>query len=1000
MRTSVLLLALLATSPAVAFRPPETSHLGHEPVVLRLPNPPVQDLLQRSPAWLAFLAGEGAGWTARFDTLSFTPARMMGPGIDLGPTGSQAEVEAAVLAFTARHAALLGADRGALAVRSAVYAGEHDAWYVDVDTLIEGLPVWRGGLTFRLQRGLLTMVGAATWPDAPVTGAALLSRADAMRAAVAQGFAPLSEHTHPAARLELLPIVTAGKAELRVVWHTSSRTARPVGHWESFIDAATGERIATYNDVHFATLQAEHDVRLGDGGLMTSALPYAHISGDGEDTYTDRDGNFTLSVPGPYQVDLDGRRVEMHDAAGGLATPLIAGDELTTLTAADFDNRLAPLTTYVYLHAAQDHGRALDPENPWPDDKVDAYVNIDDVCNAYFDGNVNFFRSGSGCNNTGRLADVIYHEWGHGFHTAAIDSGFYDGSLGEGAADTFAWLLTDDARMAPNFFTEGGGELRNAENNTRYPDDYIANELYIHFNGLIYSGSMWDTREALRDDLGEPEATQVLGGIFARGLRAGPDITTAYEETIFADDDNGDLGDGTPHQCAIVEGFGRHGLGPAGGQDVRATHTAIVDAPADAPIPVVLSVTNPAPTCFDLSPSGGTLHWRVNRGDWATAPLTPGGDEVQGQIPAATLGDLVEYWVELNTADGGRIFEPTGGPIRPHTYYVGDVLEVGCEDFEKNNGGFRHALLSGEDVEGADDWKWGEPTGLAGDPTSAASGDKVWGTDLGGDDYNGEYQNEKQTRLFSPEISTLHYQGVVLRYQRWLTIEDAVYDQARIRADGQSVWINHGSDANNGVQHHLDDRWASHVVPLAGQADDGKVQLAWELQTDQGLAFGGWNIDDVCLYAPATADNRLGINDLIVTGDGRSKVSLSWTQPLHAPVTEVVVVKKRGGPPTSHTDGEVVFSTADVELGATASTTDKAGAGQVWYAVYASDGEQWLSWTREGYNAGAVDLDGDGVPDAGCGCTSGGGFSWAGLGVVGALLARRRGHTAGRTAHA
>ncbi|HMV66992.1 MAG TPA: hypothetical protein PKA64_09090 [Myxococcota bacterium] len=987
MRTSLLALALAAT-PALAFVPPETNHLGHEPVRLRLPDAQVQDLMARSPAWQAFVQGEGAGWTARFDTRTLVPARMMGPGLAIGPTGTQAEVEQAVLTFARRHADLLGAGRGTLAIRAAVHRADTDAWYVDVDTLIEGLPVWRGGLTFRLSHGLLVMVGADTYAHAPVTGAPLLSRADAMRAAVAQGFAPLSEHTRPAARLELLPLETAGKLELRVVWHTSSRTETPVGHWESFVDAATGALLASYNDVHFAQLLGEHDVRIGDGTLMTSALPYAHILSETEDTYTDAAGAYALGSPGPYTVELSGLRVKLHDEEGKVS-PAVAGGDADTLTAADFADRQAPLTTYVYLHLAQDRGRALDPENPWPDTKVDAYVNIDDVCNAYFDGDVNFFKSGAGCNNTGQLADVIYHEWGHGFHSYAIVSGYYDGSLGEGAADTFAWMITDDPRIAPNFYADGGGELRNADNRTRYPEDYIANDLWIHFNGLIYSGSMWDTREALRASVGEPEATQILGEIWARMLRAGPDLTTAYEEAVFADDDNADLGDGTPHLCEIVDGFGAHGLGPAGGQDVRAEHAVVIDAPAGEPVPVAVTVHNPAPSCFDLSPTGGVIHWRVNRGDWQTSPMAPDAEEVAGSIPAGELGDLVEYWLEVQTANGGRVFEPTGGPIRPHTYYVGDVLEVSCQDFEEDNGGYHHVLLSGEEGEGADDWQWGKPRGVGGDPDAAASGNKVWGTDLGGDDFNGQYQNEKQTRLISPEIDTLHYEGVFLRYQRWLTIEDGVYDQARIRADGQAVWTNFESDVDNGVQHHLDDRWETHVVKLAGQADDGKVELAWDLQSDQGLAFGGWTLDDVCLYAPATPDNRLGVHDLVVTGDRRADVTLTWTQPLHAPVTEVVVVKKVGGPPTSHTDGKVVFSTKDVAVGAAASAQDHAGPGEVWYAVYASDGEHWLSWTREGFNAAAVDLDADGEPDAGCGCATGG-ASWSWVGALGLLAATRR----------
>ena len=36
---------------------------------------------------------------------------------------------------------------------------------------------------------------------------------------------------------------------------------------------------------------------------------------------------------------------------------------------------------------------------------------------------VAFLSRGGGCNNTGRIADVSYHEWGHGFHYYNLLSG-------------------------------------------------------------------------------------------------------------------------------------------------------------------------------------------------------------------------------------------------------------------------------------------------------------------------------------------------------------------------------------------------------------------------------------------------------------------------------------------------------------------------------------------------------------------------------------------------
>ena len=103
------------------------------------------------------------------------------------------------------------------------------------------------------------------------------------------------------------------------------------------------------------------------------------------------------------------------------------------------------------------------------------------MCNAYFDGELNFFRKGEGCNNTGRLSDVSYHEWGHGFHYHNLLSGVFDGSVSEGLADSIAFLQTGDAKISPYFYVSGG-HIREVSANRSYPED-IVNE--VHIDGLF-----------------------------------------------------------------------------------------------------------------------------------------------------------------------------------------------------------------------------------------------------------------------------------------------------------------------------------------------------------------------------------------------------------------------------------------------------------------------------------------------------------------------------------
>src|SRR5206468_1799306 len=89
-----------------------------------------------------------------------------------------------------------------------------------------------------------------------------------------------------------------------------------------------------------------------------------------------------------------------------------------------------------------------------------ANVNINASCNAYYDGSsVNFYRSSSSCNNTGEIADVMEHEWGHGLDGHTNDG---DGATGEATADTTGMHMTHSPLIGPNFH-RGGAPVRNVD---------------------------------------------------------------------------------------------------------------------------------------------------------------------------------------------------------------------------------------------------------------------------------------------------------------------------------------------------------------------------------------------------------------------------------------------------------------------------------------------------------------------------------------------------------
>jgi MYXO-CTERM domain-containing protein len=990
------LLSLLCPS-ASAFAPTDAVWIGEEPNRTFRTHAATQARLRHQPGWEAFLDGEGAGWQARFDERTGTAHRAWGAGLDLGPVDDPKSVEAGLRAFFARNPHLLAVPLSDLRLRNAAYVARTDTWYVDFDRLVHGVPVWRGGVTARLRVGKLVLFGADTYPAVTDLPVAKLDADAAIRIAELDGPASMADHRDDRAALTLLPMEIDGAIDLRLVWEVHSTTTTPIGKWVSHVDARTGELLDVYNEVRFldGTLNATHDTRTVNGDYTTSGVPLAYLTGDdsGTSVTTGMGGTFTIDPQEAWSTALRGSYVSVKNDAGRNGA-LSFTDGAPTWT--DADATQAEIDTYMFVHDVRAWGLDIAPEVAMSTDALRANVNLDETCNAYYDGNVNFYEAGDGCNNTGRIADVVYHEWGHGFHYYSAVSGTVDGSLGEGAGDTTAMLQTLDPEIGPYFLTNGDG-IRELETNYVYPDD-ITGE--VHQDGLIFAGSVWDLFGELASTYGETrdekgEAWRVTATLFAGALKGGPTIEESYDEFVVADDDDGDLSNGTPHQCEIIDAFGQHGLGPGGGDGslLSLAHEALGNQPADTAIPVTGDIVNLSPACVSFSVGTVDFVYSIDDGaHWDTVELSVAGDTFAGDLPGFSAGTVVEYYLTAQADDGSTVSLPSGGDIAPYTFYVGVLEELYCEAFDDGDGGYSHELLDGNDQRGADDWIFGTPAGYADDPDAAYTGRKVWGNDLGGGDYNGEYQSSIVNRLSSPPIDVTGESQVVVQYRRWLNVEDGVYDHASVYANDEEAWTNHASTARIGDEHTQDTDWVLHTLVVSPGADT--LTLGWEIDSDEGLEFGGWNIDDVCVYRIAEPLTVFGIDDFVATDDLASSVGLSWTQPDDARATDAIVVRRDDRFPADRDDGDIVFTGSDLPPGEVVETTDTSGGG--YYAVFAGGSAGWLTGAVEGDNADegypldggpAGDGDGDGVLLHGdCGCASGPTGS-SGSGPLGVALA-------------
>ena len=152
-------------------------------------------------------------------------------------------------------------------------------------------------------------------------------------------------------------------------------------------------------------------------------------------------------------------------------------------------------------------------------------------------------------------SDVIFHEYGHGLTWRMIGhmNGTMAGAIGEGAADTLAFLINGDDLIGE--YASPGGIRRAPYSN--YPltySDWLADE--VHNDGEIYAAAMWHVLELYEADGKTAEdvmATWVDGMNFTPAAPAPEDMRDGMlaSAAIHAPDE----------VCLIWQGFADYGIG-------------------------------------------------------------------------------------------------------------------------------------------------------------------------------------------------------------------------------------------------------------------------------------------------------------------------------------------------------------------------------------------------------------------------------------------------------
>jgi len=670
---------------------------------------------------------------------------------------------------------------------------------------------------------------------------------------------------------------------------------------------------------------------------------------------TAQGGMLTLDGDAPQQIGLDLMGLWSTVTSNGV-TPnfevTLEGDEVVTW---DGTANIRELSAYHSVNRIHDHMQSWLPGFDGLDFALPTLIDVSGTCNAFYtpgDPSINFYSEGDGCNAFSLVADVVFHEYGHGINDLfyeSLGSSFINGAMGEGYADLWAISLSENPILGEGCYSDDAESyIRRYDMDPKvYPQDLVGQ---VHADGEIICGAWYDTHLLMGGDwnLTRELFVEAYAGLQATNFdgNEGEAYVEVLLDVLQADDDNADLSDGTPNGAAILEGFGIHGITLFSNVDIG--HVAEEYSPAGDPI--VLDAN--ALVLFPFSQYFGScnVYYRSHvYEDWTEMPMVQtAGSTYSADIPAQETGTVLEYHFGITDIYGSvsaitpYSADNAANPNLPFNTIVGlsPVLIDDQDDYSEF--GFWQLGLP-EDNATTGQWESAIPVGSfsnPGDPSSICAPDEdhtpgdgiyafITGVSPGADAGIGSNDvDEGSTTLQSESIDLTGLTTPVLSYWRWYVNAPASganpgadWWQVSVSSDGGENWIKVEETLTQDISWRRNAFSIEDYVPLT-DAFQIRFTASDSLRPDQGLQFDGGSLIE------AAVDDLI-IHDFVTSGLANQDLDhgiVAWPVPfsdrLHAagwnPGTNVrlldalgkEVAKIQAGPL-----GEVHFDTAVMPSG-------------------------------------------------------------------------------------
>lgn len=822
-------------------------------------------------------AGLGPGWKVQIDARTGFVRMAYGGRLTVGRAiHSEEDAESLARGFVFSREDLLGvrSDNSRLLVTRRAPG----KWAVHFQQVIDGARVW-GGTAFVLlgENGRVAAFGSSfeRTPERVAASPLVSSSAALAIATGALGATPRAD----------TPIVTEewwtqarspDGLELVRAWRVIFESEEPFGQWQTFVDERTGEVLGRQN-----LYQALDVTGHSEGNVPANPPTYDWCSGNGsypfehqtvsivggESGVTDENGNVTIPHAGTDPVTINmkmsGPYALVHRVSGATdanwTTVVTPGTPFSLYWTTDHSEKEERFLFY-WINHLHDFMKEIDPGLTEADaNPVVAFTEeVGGICpgSAWAQGRrtLHFcrqitFPDGTTWFPTGLLSDYVGHEYGHLVTVWLYPDPGPSSALGHGNGDVLAVFSTGRRDL-------GGGastlrtcttRVRSGDNSFSYP---FVND-FSEFGWYVILGFHWMCWQELRAVLPPEEADRVAFADWHFGRSLGLPLVLSDQVlwTFLADDDDANLGNGTPHYDQICAAAQAKGFPcPERTAGVFVTHEPLPHATdGSAGFDVTATITS---TEAPLDDARLEVSYRVNGGAFQQVLMTPTGapDEYRAHLPAMGRESQVEYYISAEDLALNSRTSPANAPGSFHAFDVAWWLD----DLESGGAGW--TVGAPGDLATAGIWELGDPVGTDVQPeddatTGPGTNCFVTANCTGAGcepDVNGG-----TTTLLSPVYDLAGATSAKVKYARWY-VNDHAYANVPFD-DFWNVDVSNNAGATWTRIEHMnaaEERWATVTVDLAALfGTPGQVRLRF-LARDTGLASAvEAGVDDLRILA-------------------------------------------------------------------------------------------------------------------------------------------------------